>query len=282
MEGHGDHWGCFGDVSRALAELLPVAIAHSDGDIFVDKDFQVPHPQTGEPAKVFSLANPGTDLRPLALLGSGPDSNEVWSAYPFAKRGTRHRLVIDDIEVWGNGIEARIQATFADAAPVGFFDTLFHVNSCSYEVGKEYTFSLAGVAYSVEVIKPDPIRITDPEAVERQRQIWEHVGQELALTEDGAVEFRLEGAAILLPIEGWDIDEYQFHGPVREVSSFRLERWTIHAIRVPVMVVDDQDFDIILYVADTCLKGPPPRPGDDIRGTMWLQGYLAEGGNGGR
>jgi len=281
MEGHGDHWGCFGDLKEAFAELLPVAIAHGDGDVFVNKDFQAPHPETGKPTQMFSLANPGTDLRPLALIGAGPESNEVWSAYPFAKTGVRHRLVVDEMEVWSNGAEARIQATFADGALVGFFDTLFHVNGRSYEIGKEYTFSLAGLAYSVEAIKHEPIRITEPEAVERHRRMWEQVGQELALTDDGAIEFRLEGATILLPLKGWDCDEYEFQGPVREVSSFQLERWTIHAIRVPVMVVDDQEFDIILYVADTCLKGPLPRLGDDIRGTMWLQGYLAEGSNGG-
>lgn len=32
-----------------------------------------------------------------------------------------------------------------------------------------------------------------------------------------------------------------------------------------------------LHVTDAGLTGPQPRPGDDIRGTMWLQECLAEG-----
>jgi hypothetical protein len=278
MEGHGDHWKCFGDFAEAFPELVQLATHGEGGDIHGGKDNFVQNPDTGKQEILFSLANPGTDLRPLVLLASNSTNNcyDVWSGYPFAKTGIAHRLVVDTIDVWENCVEARIEATSADGAPVGFFDTLYHVNRGSTEVGKEYTFVLAGLAYSVETIAPEPIRITDPEAVERNRRIWAEIGQELSLTADGAIEFRMEGAAILLPIEEWDIDEYQFQGPVREVSSFQLHRWTVHAIRTTVMVVDDENFDVILYVTENCLKGPLPKPGDDIRGTMWLQGYRAD------
>jgi len=280
MEGHGDHWAPFGVPETVVPDALTLAVQGTGGDVFVGPSLRSGNgTEAATEDAVFSLANPDTDLRPLALLvlSRQDGRNRVWSAYPFARRGVEHRLVLERIEVWENGLEARLQARFNGSALVGFFDTLYHVHRERYEPGREYAFVLAGLAYSLEVGRPDPIRFTDPEMIERHREELREIGEELPLAADGALELPFDGAAILLPLQDRDIDEYEFQAPAREVVTFRCGKWTVHAIRATVMIVGDCEFDLIIYAPEPVLHGPVPKPGDDIRGKVWLQGYLADG-----
>jgi len=78
-----------------------------------------------------------------------------------------HRLTIETISPWQAGFEAWIEAGWNEGPSVTFFDTRYYANRERYRIGKTYGFVLAGLAYLVEVTRPAPILITDPEGFGR-------------------------------------------------------------------------------------------------------------------
>lgn len=47
------------------------------------------------------------------------------------------------------------------------------------------------------------------------------------------------------------------------------------ALRLPINRLDEGDLDIIQYATQAAMKRDrPPRVGEDILSTFWLQGYL--------
>src|SRR5690242_8706129 len=56
------------------------------------------------------------------------------TAYPFAAAGVKHRLIIEAIEEWENGIEAVLHVSF-DGAQFAFFDTRYFENKYRHQEG---------------------------------------------------------------------------------------------------------------------------------------------------
>lgn len=140
----------------------------------------------------------------------------------------------------------------------------------------EATFELAALAYSVEVIKPKPILITDPAAIHNLR-----FGDEDS-DDTEPVEISLEGAAIFMPQPNLSDDDFSFQAPVGEVEVFNVFdiRFTRMAVTLSRMSDDDgkdRDFNIDLYAAEGVWHSSArPMPGTDVSGLLWLQGRLAD------
>ena len=284
MEGHGDHWSCLGESKEVIAYFLPLVCDDSERDTFYGGKISVENPETGQEhmEKVISFTGPERDdFCALALLVSDSVKGgaRVWSAYPFAKKGIPHEIKITAIEEWKNTLEARIEGETEDGAEIGFFDTLYHLNKEKYEIGKTYPFMLSGLAYNLKIPEDKGFKISDPEKIRGFREKMSDAGIDFPEEDDEPIEFSLGGAAIFLPIEDWDVDDFSFRAPVRHVSSFQLEGQTVHAVTAIVLRPfgpDDEDFDLTIYAADHAIEGEPPKQGDDISGSLWLQGYLIE------
>lgn len=274
MQGHGDHWGCLGDAIETFAEFISSVCNAKDARVVKGEPIEI----DGQPANVLSMAAPPDRLGALVLhvVNDTEKTLEFRSAYPFAAAGVRHRLRIARIEEWNNGIEARIEAAIADGSSLGFFDTLYHANKLRYEIGRSYDFVLAAIAYRLKVVDAPSVWLTDPEAIRCHRRIWAEAGEPIEGGGDEPIEIETGGAAMLIAKDGWDIDDFTFQVPVATVSSFDLAGQVIHAIEAPLFFVDGNPFDCVIYAAAHALDGPPPKPGDDAAGSLWLQGYLAE------
>ena len=124
-----------------------------------------------------------------------------------------------------------------------------------------------------EISHLEPAVITDAEKIRAMR------GPEEA-SDLSPIEIRFEGGAALFPRADRAPDEYEFLGPVKDVTAFELfeqniTRVTLAIGRRPDADVGD-DIDIDLYVADHAWRSSErPQPGSNLRGLMWLQGYLA-------
>lgn len=86
----------------------------------------------------------------------------------------------------------------------------------------------------------------------------------------------MDGAAMFLPVSGWDVDDYSFHAPVKSVTEFKdclgQDGWRV---RATVMRFGDEDADLDILITQKAWSGEaPPRVGQDIEGRLWLQGYL--------
>lgn len=280
MEGHGDHWSCLGETKAVIPQFINLLFG-DDATIRVGPDVSVV-PENGEPRQeqLISMSCPQKDLGALGIYvldsQTNPKTIKLWSLFPFATKGVSYTITIDEIEEWKNGVEARVSGETEEGAWFGFFDTHYHLNRERYAIGKSYEFSLAAVAYSLEVVAPEPVIISDPEQIRIRQEVFAESGVEVPLNADGHIELHMAGAAILLPIEEWDISDYRFQAPVRDVSSFELEGQIIYAVRATVMIVDDKDIDLIIYTPEHALKAAPPKPGDDVAGSLWVQGYMRD------
>ncbi len=86
-----------------------------------------------------------------------------------------------------------------------------------------------------------------------------------------------EGAALLLPVTGWDVDDYEFRARVKSVEPFAdwlgQDGWRV---RATVLRFGDDDGDLDIFVTRRAWSGEvPPASGQDIEGRFWLQGWLS-------
>ena len=72
-------------------------------------------------------------------------------------------------------------------------------------------------------------------------------------------------------------DDYEFRATVQHVYPMRLDAGTVYRMRVTVARSGQSMVDVALYAAQHVLPaGYRPKPGDEITGRLWLQGYLVE------
>lgn len=86
-----------------------------------------------------------------------------------------------------------------------------------------------------------------------------------------------EGSSVLVPIEGWDRDDYPFRGPVRTLKVF--DDWLGQSgwrVTVRVMRLDAEDAELDIFITKRAWSGHEPlRVGQDLEGTLRLQGRLS-------
>lgn len=197
---------------------------------------------------------------------------EFSSMFPFHAGDRSHRLILDKVSVWDNGVEAQIHTEFGDAG-IDFYDAHYLLNRGWYEHGKEYAFVLIGIAYSAVPAELTEIPFTpNPDQIAWEAMLARESGEELRETPS---TINLKGAAFFLAISEWDVDDYSFRGSItaiRPCTGFLGQDGWLVTVTV-LRLKEDFDLDIVL----TCRawKGEtPPEVGMDIEGQLWLQGYL--------
>jgi len=270
-EGHGNHWqSVLGDVEE-IDRWLPLALQQGRLD----------HGSKASPAagEAIGIIWPDSHLCCLSIVSAASENPKpelvLTSAYPFAARGTRHRLKVDEIVPWQNGLEAWIKTRVPgiDGLSLTFFDSRYYASRDRLSVGVEAEFIIAGLAYTAEVAHPEIVRIDEPEKIRAMR-----AGTERA-DDLSPIEIDLKGAAILFARDEYAPDEYEFSGPVRTIESFDAFGTRITCLTSTLLRLvdsDDLDFDVTLYISDHAWRtNERALPGADVRGFLWLQGYLA-------
>lgn len=283
-QNHGDHWGCLSEnVEEFVQRLSPLMLTHGR---CID-----PHPsdrRSGSDGilaagESIGLVWPESPLCGLSVISgleeSGAVSQVLMSSYPFVITGARYTLTVMEIIPWSNGVEAWIKACppNSEGPLLTFFDTRYYAYRDRLRIGQQAEFALAGLVYAAEVVHPEPILITDPDAIRKLRV------ETSELDEITPMELQTEGAAILLPGDEEEApDDYQFQGPVKAVETVTvfdqsITRFTATVARLPKPGDADIDLDIELYVANHAWR-TEERPvwGSDVRGYVWLQGCLVD------
>jgi hypothetical protein len=85
-----------------------------------------------------------------------------------------------------------------------------------------------------------------------------------------------DGAKILLPHSQGDKDDYSFQTAIEELAALDFLGYPLYRLRGTFMLVHDQPFRLDLYAGEHVCQGYNPEIGDEIRGTLWLQGRLIE------
>lgn len=268
----GSHWDAFFEDSKDIMLRLPEIVSNA----LVQTGYgEHRKPQRSVPEdwpNGFELVWPLREKGVALVLKPEAQANMVVSIFPFCTLGRQLTLTLQEVRVWSGGLEAQITASWGDAE-VTFFDTQYPINRAWYQVGQRYDFILSGVAYSVGPAQPRDFPVQyHPDQVawmNQQRQ----PGEEPVKT---STTMHLQGAAMFLPVPDWDVDDYSFHAPVKSVTEFTdwlgQDGWRVCAT---VMRFGDTDADLDILITRRAWTGDaPPRPGQDIEGRLWLQGYL--------
>jgi hypothetical protein len=267
----GAHWDPFFDepldVISRLPEILPKALLQTGyGERLPKNDLPAGWVQG------FHLAWPARTHGLTASVAVGPDKNILSSLFPFFVEGSQQTLTLSRVHVWEDGMEAQIEASWGEAG-IAFFDTQFLINRSLYRYGKRYDFILTGIAYEARTPKVNEL-VTHPDpdmiAWEKQR------GLDIPLEEDGSRIVYLNGMAMLMQVDEWDRDDYRFRGPIKSVRPVEevlgQSGWMV---RVTVLRFGDDDADLdILVTRRAWQEDREPTEGEDLEGTLWLQGYL--------
>ncbi len=275
----GSHWAPFFDESandllKELPDILRTAVVVKG----VSESASNPRQLPVEWAKGFHLAWPNSDKGVILTVRMDEieRQNRLISIYPFWQEGSRHRLVINNVSVWDEGVEAQITAGLGDVE-ITFFDAHFLLNRGWYERGKECEFSLCGLAYTARPAEDIEIPFTpNPDQVAWEAELARSRGEEFVRTPE---TISLRGAAFLLPIDKWDVDDYSFRGPIKQVRPFRdflgQDGWVVTATILRLSNKDPEDVDLnILITKRVWETDSPPVAGQDIEGRFWLQGFL--------
>jgi hypothetical protein len=277
--GHGHHWGAvLNNVRQDLGRALELGIA--GGEVIGKRRFPNWHgPQGVGSADITLIQNSKAGFGTLGIIVSDDLSSQTYvhSAFPIGSPGHAHVVQILDVSESSFGLEACIVASIGDAK-ITFFEPHYSLDADLYSTGAQVNVALSGIAYDVHI--PDP----------KETVIHPDIG-----------EVHLRGAAIFLPIdgsggtmpamngfglaymlapgEGPGPDDYRFRGVIQEVESIEFLQLPAWRFTITALRLDDgnTDLDIDIYVLDeNIFGGQTPKVGDDLAGTLWLQGVIAE------
>jgi hypothetical protein len=275
----GSHWEPFGDQApENFLTRLPEIIKAAG---VVEGFGAIENPPRSLPeswAAGFHLIWPHPDrgLVMTVAIDEAAQQTQLRAMFPFWLAGIRHRLVMLDVAVWESGVEAHISAGLGET-DITFFDVHYLLNRGWYERGQKYDFILSGIAYSARAAENVEIPFSPPpDQIAWDTMLAHECGEEVQQT---PTTIRLDGAAFFLPISEWDQDDYSFRGPVKDVQPFDdflgQRGWLV---RITVMRLSDYlTEDIDLNIVITCQaweRNSAPKVGEDIEGSLWLQGYL--------
>ena len=268
----GSHWDPFVEDSQEIMHRLP--------DMLSNALLQTGYGQMRTSARSLPEDWPkGVQLAwPLRTQGIGmilhikDEANSLVSFFPFFATGSQHTLTLREVSVWEGGLEAQITASWS-GGDITFFDSQYPINRAWYEVGKDYDFIFSGIAYQAGIAEKREWKCN------RHPDMLAWMNERLKEGEEPyetAYTVSMDGAAVLLPISDWDVDDYSFHAPVKSVSEFKdwlgQDGWRV---RATVVRFGDENVDLdILITRRAWSDKTPPQIGQDIEGQLWLQGYL--------
>jgi hypothetical protein len=252
IDAHAMHWASlYPDAPDAIRARIKKLVAKSTIIAQVELPEARAMPNGTKADTLTAMAEGEGDLRHMVLLLTerSTASGCVLSAFPFAAGAITHPVTVEHVASTGSGAEGQIRGRTEDGAELSFFDTLFFKNGSDYQVGESYQFALSAFAYS---LRPFGLRVVQ--------------GDDIFAPPD-----------VLRPARSGGSDDYEFRATVQHVYPMRLDGGTVYRMRVTVARSGQSMVDVALYAAEHVLPaGYRPKPGDEITGRLWLQGYLVE------
>ena len=271
----GSHWQPFYDDPAEIISNLPEIVGKARLPVGFGDRIECPEAPSHWVRGVH-LSWPNGNQGLMLTLTIHTERNQLISLYPFYRGGTQIRATLDQVLVWESGVEAQVTVLIGDT-PLTFFDTLFLNNRHLYKSGSSLAFILTGIAYAAEPAQQSEVPL--PEDSELNQWIQISSDEHGNAAKETVSTLSLEGAAILIPIKEWDADDYQFRGPVKEVGPvdeiLGQSGWLVVVTVLRGVEEDAEDFDLKVLITERAWSGQtPPKVGQDISGTLWLQGFL--------
>ena len=246
-----------------LAEAEPVMASHftSSGKPALPKGWP----------EGFALAWPEQRDGVRFILRITEVQNELCALFPAIETGTQLEAALDHVVVWESCLEAQVTVDF-HGLTLCFFDTDFVSNRWAYRENLRAEYIVCGIAYTADIAQVHEFAIPADTPAVKAIRLSSHDDNA-----DGPMVVSTEDMTLLIPMDQWDRNDYQFQGPVIDVKPVKvLDRnaWML-TVQVARHLDDDKELDLRILVTDLAWKGrEPPQPGDCLAGTLWLQGRL--------
>lgn len=269
FEGLGDVWSAFfPGGSREYVECLQ--------KLFEKSVAQGPVMHRKDGSSVILLASPvsgGIGIHSHIVMTQGSGKADFVGGYP-ALEGLPVPSVIEQAHIWTNGMSGVVAARSAvTGAPFSFFLSGFFQHVPQLQFGTRTDFHMAGLALAlvqarnVEV----PLEKGSPAYDEALKAFL------VAHPEKKAADFHprlisTHGMGMLFPTE--IVGMWAFQVPV--LGTEGVEFMGRHFLRILTLFSGSGERSVrgYLYVAEHVLKGYVPQVGDDVMGTLWLQGSM--------
>ena len=212
----------------------------------------------------------------LATFGGGEDDITIRSYFPVYDGGAVVPVKLTAIREWENGMEATLEGLMLDETrEVIFYDTRYALFKTRYKVGETYPFRLAGFAHCAEILKSTKEKLS-PRATEMLRR---KMGE--------PIEKDAEGNVVPMTIDTKDMvafvsrggeypDDHEFQARIRKVGDASHYTDKHHVIGIACARGDDDKVVEIPLIVNPALLGRTwPKPGQRIRGILWMQGHCA-------
>ncbi|HRR40342.1 MAG TPA: hypothetical protein P5244_03800 [Syntrophales bacterium] len=272
----GSHWKPFGDDGKEILSRLPEIVPKASLWMGIDGINATKSSLPNHWMPGLALAWPSQRQGLMLALIRGSEANEIASLFPFFTDGSQHTLRLLKVIVWDGGAEAQIEAGWGKSE-ITFFDVGFLVNRHWYEADRDYEFILCGIAYVAQptTVKEFPFK-PHPDQVAWQHMLAEKRGERLPIPKEKDI-LSMTNAAVFLPVEGWDRDDYRFQGRLKSIKEIvgDVLGQTGWVARTTVMKFGEEDADLDILITRRAWQGDsPPSIGQNIEGSIWLQGYL--------
>lgn len=303
--GHGDHWSVFDqDLESLIDKWLVVAIESSRVPKlgFCGKAELEQIVARGEPEAVALLyAAPESDIHMTGLMSlfvpdeGGPNqkpSNQLQSAFPFFGEGQEVEAQVEQIFLFHNRVEARLELSLTTGATIYVFDSSFWVNRAGYHKDRFYRFIVSALAYEMGHAPALQHVISDETQIRRFRArdawakthgYWTREDEEASLAawqpespdDLEPIRISMDEMAMLLPIGSGPSDDAQFRGEVVRVIPDATHLMDVTFWRIDTVVMrDSEDLVLPIYVAEHLFEGEwRPHVGEYVYGTLWMQAH---------
>ena len=267
FEGLGDVWSAFfPGGSRDYVGMLQELFEKSAG--------QGPVMHRKDGSCVILLASPvngGIGIHSHIVMTQGKGKADFVGGYP-ALEGLPVPSSIEQAHVWSNGISGVVAArSLTTGAPFSFFLTGFFQHAPQLQFGARTSFNLSGLALT---LKKAEIDVPECGTAAYDAALKAFL---MAHPEKKAGDFHPEaliahGTGVLLPTEV--VSMWAFQVPVlgTEYVEFMGRRF----LRILTLFSGGRERSArgYLYAAEHVLNGYVPQVGDDVTGTLWLQGSM--------
>jgi hypothetical protein len=154
--GHGDRWSIFQDAVTALiGSWIGTTIQEAEIPAFALTDERalellIARGESSASALLYTGSPPGASKTGLMSLihhdAPGLDrkaESRLWSAFPFFGIGLEIEAEVEDLWLFPNRIEARLELGLSGGGLIEAFDSMFCQHRALYRQGESYRFSLS-------------------------------------------------------------------------------------------------------------------------------------------
>ena len=269
FEGLGDVWSAFfPEGSREYVGSLQ--------SVFEKSAPQGPVMHRKDGSSVILLASPasgGISIHSHIIMTQGKGKADFVGGYP-AFEGLPAPSVIEQAHIWSNGISGVVAArTSGMGMPVSFFLAGFFQHVPQLQFGTRAEFHMAGLALALTKAEVTDV-VLEPGSAAWNAALKAFLA---AHPENKVGDFQPKvisshGRGLLLPTEV--VGMWAFQVPV--LGTERVEFMGRRFLRILTIFsgMGEDSLRGYLYAADHVLKGYEPQTGDDVAGTLWLQGGM--------